>query len=308
MPASKTYLALLTVLTILISIAPLSGQTGAKNIWTAGILTGPSPFELSTPEGVTNPVLTAAAVSDLDVTIVAHPFLAVTDSMFYMFFTAKNDTVSQGGIGLAQSRDGLHWSYRRIVIDEPYDLSYPFVFQWDGTYYMIPEAHTETSVRLYRAVEFPDRWVYERDLLTGDHFISSTLVRFNERWWLFTAREGNETLRLFMADSLTGPWTEHPQSPVVARDLNTARPAGRPFVLDGVLYRLGQDCDPTYGNQVRAFRITEISPATYREEMIETPLVKATGRGWNSEAMHHVDFHSLGGGRGIAVVDALGRP
>ena len=46
----------------------------------------------------------------------------------------------------------LDWEYRQIVIDEPYDLSYPYIFQWQDEYYMIPEAHTETSVRLYRAL------------------------------------------------------------------------------------------------------------------------------------------------------------
>jgi len=308
MSAAPRCLSLSALLVLLLLAAPLRGQAGAKNIWTIGVLSGPSPFELTAPSGVTNPVFTADRVSDLDVTIVAHPFMVVTDTMFYMFFTAKNDTVSQGGIGLAQSRDGLSWQYRRIVIDEPYDVSYPFVFESGGTYYMLPEAHTETTVRLYRAVNFPDEWVYERDLLHGDNFISPTLVRFQERWWLFTCREGNETCRLFWADSLSGPWTEHPRSPIVAKDLNTARPAGRPFVLDGALYRLGQDCDPTYGNQVHAFRVLEISPTEYREEMIEKPLVKATGQGWNAEAMHHVDFQFLGQGRGLAVVDAQGRP
>jgi hypothetical protein len=172
---------------------------------------------------------------------------------------------------------------------------------------MIPEAHTETSVRLYRAVAFPDRWQYEGDLLTGDHFISPTLARYKDRWWMFVGQAGNDTLRLFCAAELKGPWREHPQSPVVKKSLDTARPAGRPFVIDGTLYRLGQDCDPTYGNQVHAFRITEISPTTYAEEMIETPLVKASSKGWNAEAMHHVDAHRIGKDNWIAAVDALGR-
>jgi hypothetical protein len=106
---------------------------------------------------------------------------------------------------------------------------------------------------------------------------------------------------------LKGPWTEHPLSPVVKKNLDTARPAGRPFVIDGTLYRLGQDCDPTYGNQVHAFQITDISPTTYAEKMIDTPVVKASSRGWNAEAMHHVDAHQIGKHNWIAAVDALGR-
>lgn len=284
-----------------------AGQPEEENIWTIGIYTGPSIFKLSPPAGVKMPVLTAAAVSDLDADIVAHPFMVLADSMYYMFFTAKNGALDKGGIGAAESRDGLHWKYRRIVIKEPFVLAYPFVFKWQADYYMIPEAHTETAVRLYRATDFPDKWEYEGDLLTGEHYISASLVRFQDMWWMYVSRQGNETLRLFFAQDLKGPWTEHPLSPVVPKDLDNARPGGRPLVIDGTLYRIGQDCYPTYGNQVFAYQVTEISPTAYKEKKIDAPLVQASGNGWNSEAMHHVDAHQIGENKWIAAVDAQGK-
>lgn len=277
-----------------------------KSAWTLGIYTGPSPFELSSPANVTNPVLTGAAVNDLNADTLAHPFLVVTRGTYYMFFTAKDIKSDKGGIGLAESRNGLDWKFRRTVIKEPFVLAHPCVFQWCNEYYMVPEAHTETSVRLYKAKEFPDKWEYEGDLLKGDTFISPTLVRFKDMWWMFVVREGNATLRLFYARELKGPWIEHPRSPIVPNDQHTARPGGRPFVIDGTLYRLGQDCLPTYGKQVHAFRITEISPTAYSEQMIETPLVCASSQGWNAQAMHHVDAHQIGKDKWLAAVNALG--
>ncbi len=285
-----------------------AGQAVVENAWTIGIYTGPSPFELSAPENLKNPVLTAEDVTDLDVDIVAHPFMVVTDSLYYLFFTAKNGKTNQGGIGLAESKNGMDWEYRQIVIKEPFVLSYPYVFKWQDDYYLIPEAYTETSLRLYRATDFPDKWTYERDLITGDHFISASVVRYNDMWWMFVARLGNETLRLFYSPDLTEPWTEHPRSPVVAKDKNIARPGGRPLVIDGSLYRLGQDCDPTYGNQVFAFQITHISTTAYKEKMIDIPLVKASSKGWNADAMHHVDAHQISRNKWIAAIDALGNP
>lgn len=282
-------------------------RPGGENAWTIGIYTGPSPFQLTPPPALKNPVLTAADVTDLKVDIVAHPFMVVTDSKYYLFFTAKDGKTDKGGIGLAESGNGLEWKYRRIVIHEPFVLSYPQVFKWQNDYYMIPEGHTEASVRLYRATEFPDKWEYQGDLLTGDHFISSTVVRYKDMWWMFTVRPDNATLRLFYSSGLKGPWTEHPRSPVVDNDLNIARPGGRPFVIDGILYRLGQDCYPTYGNQVHAFQITDISTTIYSEKMIDSPLVRASSKGWNAEAMHHVDAHEIGRNKWIAAVDALGR-
>jgi hypothetical protein len=281
--------------------------TNDKNRWTIGIYSGSSPFQLSPPPDVVNPVLTAADVTDLNVDIVAHPFMIVTDSLYYMFFTAKDEKTDKGGIGMAESKDGINWKYKQIVIKEPFVLAYPYVFKWQNDYYMIPEAHTETSVRLYKAVEFPDKWKYEGDLLTGEQFFVPTVIQYREKWWMFIVRPGNETLRLFYADDLKGPWTEHPQSPIVKNDPNTARPAGRPFIIDGILYRLGMDCYPTYGSQVHAFQITDISTKSYAEKIIDIPLVKSSSKGWNAEAMHHVDAYQLARNKWIAVVDALGK-
>ena len=283
-------------------------KTGTETTWSIGIYTGPSPFQLSSPANVSNPVLTAGDVTDVDAALVAHPFMTVTDSVYFMFFTVKDKINQHGSIGLAESLNGVDWEYRQIVIDEPYDLSYPYIFQWQDEYYMIPEAHTETSVRLYRAIDFPTGWTYEKDLISSDsdHFISPSIVRYKEMWWMFIARSGNETLRLFYASDLMGPWTEHSLSPIVEKNLDTARPAGKPVVIDGILYRMGQDCYPTYGNQVRAFQITAISTKTYEEEMIDVPIIKATSTGWNAYAMHHVDLHQIDKNLWITPVDGQG--
>jgi hypothetical protein len=285
----------------------LPNTTTAGNHWTIGIYSGPSPLQLTPLANVRNPVLTGADVNDLNVDTLAHPFMVVDRSRYYMFFTAKDLKTDQGAIGMAESDNGREWRYRHIVIHEPFVLAHPYVFEWQNDYYMIPEAHTETSIRLYKATAFPDKWEYQKDLLTGDHFISPTLARYKGMWWMFICVEGNDTLRLFYASDFKGPWTEHPLSPVIKKDLHTARPAGRPFLLDGRLYRLGQDCLPVYGYQVHAFQITDISTKTYAEKMIDAPVVKASSKGWNAQAMHHVDAHQIGRNRWIAAVDALGK-
>src|SRR4051812_23737570 len=180
---------------------PISAQQpaparGGKSFWTLGIYTGSSPFQLSPAPNANNPVLRGADVTDMPVDTVAHPFLIIEGSRYYVFFTAKDLASDKGGIGLAESSNGLQWKFRRTVIREPFVTSHPYVFKWQNEYWMIPEAHTETSVRLYKATSFPDEWKYEGDLLKGDHFISSTLVRHKNMWWMFTVRSGNETLRL----------------------------------------------------------------------------------------------------------------
>ncbi len=275
--------------------------------WTIGIYTGPDPLHLSPPADVKNPVLTAAEVHDLkNADTLAHPFMVMEGSHYYMFFTTKYLKTDESGIGLAESDNGRVWHYKHLVIKEPYTLAYPDVFKWQNDYYMVVESHTQTFVRLYKAAEFPDKWEYQKDLLTGGHFISPTLVHYKNTWWMFTCGPGNASLRLFYAKDFRGPWTEHPMSPLIKNNLHTARPAGRPFILNGKLYRLGMDCLPVYGYQVHAFEITDISTKTYAEKMIDTPVVKASGHGWNAETMHHVDALQIGKNQWIAAVDALG--
>ena len=278
----------------------------AKDAWTVGIYSGSTPFDLAPAAGVSNPVLTGEDVTDFDADIAAHPFLVHENDQYCLFFTAKYGPDDMGGIGLALSPDGLNWTYEKMVIKESFVLSYPYVFKWEGEYYMIPEAHTENSIRLYKATDFPREWAFEKELLSGETFISASVAHFQDTWWMFVSPGGNHTLRLFFAPELTGEWTEHPLSPIVENNPDIARPGGRMLIYDGTLYRMGQDCAPTYGNQVHAFKITSISPTEYQEEMVETPLVKASSQGWNSKAMHHVDQLQVGPDNWLAAVDALG--
>lgn len=46
----------------------------------------------------------------------------------------------------------------RTILQEPYHLSYPMVFEWAGALYMIPETSENKSVNLYQAVSFPYQW------------------------------------------------------------------------------------------------------------------------------------------------------
>jgi len=281
---------------------PLVKRVGQYAI---GIYTGASPFDLSPCPGIANPVLTARDVTDVRAAFVADPFMVREDGLWCMFFEVLNEDSGHGDIGLAVSPDGCKWSYKQIVLDEPFHLSYPNVFKWKGQYYMIPETRLAYAVRLYRAVEFPFTWAYVKDLVAGN-YLDPSVFHDNERWWMF-AGERSDVLHLFYADDLMGPWVRHPKSPVVALDGNIARPGGPILRHDGRVYRYTQDCDPTYGNQVRAFEITQLTTEDYEEKPVRSdPVLRATGRGWNGEQMHHVDPHYVDGVGWIATVDGYG--
>jgi hypothetical protein len=286
---------------------PNAVQKRDKHLWSIGLYEGASPLALGPSARAANPVLTRDDVTDARAAIVADPFLARDGEETHLFFEILDAERMRGEIALATSRDLSTWTYRQVVLREPFHLSYPFVFAWEGAWYMIPETNQARSVRLYRATDFPTRWEHVHTLLSGAPFSDATLLRHDDRWWLFTDPSPpfhNSTLALYHSDDLFGDWTPHPRSPLVANDKRSSRPAGRLIRHDGRLYRVAQDCAPHYGMAVRAFEILTLTTTEYEERPASPdPLLGASGAGWNAEGMHHVDALPLGDGRWIAAVD-----
>ena len=274
-----------------------------EKIWSISIYTGSNPYKF-TPHPLTNnkPVLTADDVKDVPAHFVADPFMINENNKWYMFFEVKNTLSGHGDIGLASSNDGLKWQYEQIVIDEPFHLSYPYVFKWNGLFYIIPESRRGSAVKLYQATNFPTQWKFISNLIAGN-YADPSIVYKNGKWWLFILR-GSDVLVLYYADNLTGPWIEHPMSPLINGDKNIARPGGRLIVVDDKILRYVQDGEPTYGNAVRIFQVDIISTTNYKEhEVTKKPVLEASGNGWNSIGMHHIDPHRLNSMNWIACVD-----
>jgi len=275
---------------------------GKRFVWSIGVYVGSSPFDLSPPKDLVNPVLTAEDVTDVDAEYVADPFMVFENGTWYMFFEVMNSKTHQGDIGLAVSSDGFHWTYKRIVLDEPFHLSYPYVFKWGKRYYMIPETGENCSVRLYEAAKFPTEWRYVKTLLYGC-YLDPSIIHYNDTWWLFVY-SGEGILRLFYARNLTGPWIEHPMSPIVKCNCSVARPGGRLIVFRDHVIRFAQDDSQAYGVRVYAFEVIELTAEKYAERWVPgNPVLEPNGSGWNAGGMHNVDAHQLGDGGWIGCVD-----
>jgi hypothetical protein len=269
-------------------------------MWSIAIYTGATPFSLEPAP----PVLTKANITDIAADFVADPFMLRHDHTWRMFFEVMPTTTQRGEIGLATSNDALTWTYERIVLREPFHLSYPHVFESQGEYYMLPETLDAGAVYLYKARNFPYDWAIVARLIER-RLADPSIVRFNDLWWLFACSTPyqHDTLRLYFAAELTGPWTEHPKSPLIQNDKCRARPAGRILKFDNRLFRFAQDCVPQYGSGVRAFEITSLTKDSYAEVELRIPILKPSGNGWNASGMHHIDAHQQADGRWLACVD-----
>ena len=278
---------------------------GTETIWSIGIYVGDSPYSFQPPNGLANPVLTANDVTDVRAAFVADPFIIHEDEGWYMFFEVMNKQTQQGDIALATSEDGFHWDYKQIVLDEAYNISYPYVFRWQDEYYMLPGGFRANALRLYKATEFPLKWSFVGEIFKGQ-YTDASILRFNDMWWLWACSnpQQHDTLRLYYSEALGGPWAEHPNSPVISEDPNRARPGGRVIVWRDRIFRYGQDTFPTYGNQLRVFEVTHLTTTGYAEkEMKESPILQAGGFCWTQAGMHHIDPHQIERDQWIASVD-----
>jgi hypothetical protein len=279
-------------------------------IWSIGLYEGPDPLTLKPHPEISSPILTAAEITDVNARFVADPFMIRQNGQFYLFFEVLNATRETGEIGHAYSNDLKTWHYGSIVLKEKFHLSYPYVFENEGEMYMIPECAKSKSIRLYRATAFPSRWQFVCTLVTGVHrrspLLDPSIVRHDGHWYLFSYSRKVNNLHLFSSPNLTGPWLEHPASPVFTSNDSFSRPGGRIVRYDGHLFRYAQDGQPHYGSRAWAFRITELTPERYHEEPCHGGPVVAEGpESWHNAGMHTVDAHTMENGRWIAFVDGL---
>lgn len=175
----------------------------------------------------------------------------------------------------------------RPVLEMPWHLSYPFIIADGGEIWMIPESSTDRTVRLYRADPFPDRWVEEAVLLHSLEASDATVVRHEGRYWMFAVtRDGagapSDTLSLFMADKLIGPWRPHPANPVLI-DASAARPAGNMVYRDGRLWRPVQDCRNGYGRALGLAEVTHLDNERF-SQTVHTIL--RPGADWPGRRIH----------------------
>jgi hypothetical protein len=204
----------------------------------------------------------------------ADPFPIHRDGKDYIFFEdciyARNH---HGVISYVEVRPDLSVTEAKVVLDLPYHLSYPFIFEHEGVVHMIPESAANSSVELYKAVEFPDRWERVKILNEGLKIFDVTLLVKDGVYWFFGSlvdrgEASSDELFLYYADSLTGAWTPHPNNPVIS-DVRCARPAGKIFERDGKLIRPSQDGSLSYGSAYHLNEILVLSKTDYQERSIE---------------------------------------
>lgn len=196
------------------------------------------------------------------------PFVVEVEGRHFLFVEDYSLADRKAVISVCEGAPGGGWAAPRTVLEADHHLSYPFVFEHEGSIYMIPETHSAGRIELHRAVAFPHTWRLERVLVAGITAVDATLHFAPGRLWMFASvldgPEDRGELHLFSAASLDGAWAPHPRNPIVS-DPGRARPAGRLFRRDGSLIRPAQDGARDYGAAIVLNRVDVLARQEYRE-------------------------------------------
>lgn len=206
--------------------------------------------------------------------VFADPFLFVNNGMLYLFYEEMKFR-GNGFLVMTKTKDLKHWSTPRIVLKEELHLSFPFVFEDNGTVYMIPETGHDKSIRLYSANGNLLRFTYVKTLIEGKEYVDTSVISHNGLYYLFTTEKNKQfkyTQRLFWAESLGGAYKEHPCSPIYNGG-KYGRNAGSILQVEGDLFRPVQDCANVYGENVSLLKIEELDQNNYKEVVYKDKLL-----------------------------------
>lgn len=221
------------------------------------------------------------------------PFPLLRDGVLHVFVEECFYESGKGHISIMSRSPSGIWSGPTTVLERPYHLSYPFVFEYDDELLLLPETTAAGRVELYRCVGFPGQWELDTVLIDNLAGVDPTVWFQDDRWWLFL--DVTDELYLFYSDSPRGTWAPHPGNPVKS-DSRNSRPAGRIFRRGEDVIRPAQDCSLQYGREVVFNKITRLTVCDFEEVEIcrlRTP--------WNGNTCCHT-YNQLDD---ITVVDRL---
>lgn len=194
----------------------------------------------------------------------ADPMVMKSGDNIFIFVEELLTGATRGIIVCLEFDFNFNFLKRHSVLEEPFHLSYPQLFEFEGELLMLPETSENRSITLYKCVSFPDEWEKLKDLKTNVNAKDSTLFNSGDRWYMFTTIENNDAeglsnmSRLFYADSpLSLKWKEVTQSPF-SFVVGNSRSAGPIFNYEGSLYRPVQNSSIRYGYGININRLDSL--------------------------------------------------
>lgn len=221
----------------------------------------------------------------------ADPHLFEKNGHTYIFAELYDRILRRGVIGCCELTDS-GYSKWQIVLRQPYHLSYPQIYEYNGEVYMIPESYVANEIAVFQSISFPSKWRKIKVLKNSCIAVDSTFFSDTHNHWMLTLEsEGNdECFRLYKFTD--GKLLKCPT--LISRNNNQIRPAGNLFFHKGRLLRPAQDCSKGYGSALNFYHVTRIEEMAYEEELTAkiTPSMIRSDFGREPKGIHTYNYSS----------------
>lgn len=205
----------------------------------------------------------------------ADPILYKSENKTYMFYEAFNKKKELGEIGVATVINNTITD-KQIILNEPFHMSYPFVFNFNKKIYMIPETSSIKKLLLYEAESFPYKWKLSRVLMDNTELSDATILKHQDKVYIFVSKvlsysPYRDELLLYHLDNEFN-LIPHKCNPIIT-DNEFSRSAGKILKYNSKLIRVSQDCsNGQYGKALKFNEIIKISENSYQENNLITIL------------------------------------
>lgn len=231
----------------------------------------------------------------------ADPFMISIDHRDYIFFEMYDRIKGKGLLGYREITNGKA-EKMKIAYEEEHHLSFPFIFVYEGSVYIMPESSESNNLFLLKAEQFPFQWHIETVFINDKKLCDSVLWNAADHEYLFTQEFDThyifDSLSLYVFEN--GKWIPHRNNPIV-KDIGNARPAGKLFAENDRLIRVSQDCTDGYGCAINFNQITKLSPMDYSEKRFNRITADDIRR--NQKSGKFMGIHTYNSNENYEVID-----
>lgn len=206
----------------------------------------------------------------------ADPFIVTQNNRTVCFVEDFVYQTDLGHIAAIEIINGQEYKTLGPVIQEPFHMSFPYLFRFQNGLYMVPETYQSHAIRLYKCTEFPMKWEYVKDLMQNCKAVDTMIFEKDGKWWLMTNLipkgnlEENSALHIFCSDNpLSDDWTPLPSNPVILTS-EYARNGGILFER-GEIFRVRQfhGGKRKYGQSFSIAKIETLNTDNFKEKEIK---------------------------------------
>ncbi|QDH14533.1 hypothetical protein E3E11_00105 [Oecophyllibacter saccharovorans] len=231
----------------------------------------------------------------------ADPFGLWEQEKLYVFAENYDYLTRKGVIDVFIYDRTFNLLEKRLVLSQPWHLSYPYVFRHEGEIYLLPEAFKSGKLTLYRAEQFPFVWKEVPQFVFPIAAIDATPLFHAGKWWLFwtpplPAPARQSVLQISVAPTLCGPWNNLGE---LYRDRAGARPGGTPWQKGENIILPVQDCTLTYGGGLRFLEIGHFD-APKPQVLSSSSLLPPPA---DMKRAYPDGLHTLAGAREVTLID-----